>query len=269
MNNGQFHESEKGLYATVDICNILFPVIDYQKALTIFSGWIGEESPHQVCIANVHTVVTCLWDEELGEITKAAHMVTMDGHPLRWYANIVHGAAIRDRVSGPELMIKSIEYGLMANWRHYFLGGKDDVLENLVNRLKKLYPEIRIAGFYSPPFRPLSSEEDKELVQSINSTKPDLLWVGLGAPKQEKWIYHHLNRVRVPVQIGVGAAFDFHSGNIRRAPLLYQKYGIEWLFRICQDPRLWKRYLKTNPVFIGLFLKDLVKIRLLNNGNHK
>jgi len=120
---------------------------------------------------------------------------------------------------------------------------------------------VNIVGWHSPPFRPLSLEEDEQLVALINEHQPDFLWVGLGAPKQEKWIAAHLAKVNAPVQVGVGAAFDFHSGHVRRAPVWMQKSGLEWLYRMLQDRRLIKRYCATNPVFLALFLRDFVVVR--------
>ena len=126
--------------------------------------------------------------------------------------------------------------------------------------MQSRFPGVDIVGWQSPPFRPLSAEEDEKLVALINQYQPDFLWVGLGAPKQEKWIAAHLANIHVPVQIGVGAAFDFHSGHIRRAPVWMQKSGLEWLYRMLQDRRLIKRYCSTNPVFLALFLWDFVAV---------
>jgi N-acetylglucosaminyldiphosphoundecaprenol N-acetyl-beta-D-mannosaminyltransferase len=204
----------------------------------------------------------CRSDKELAEITHNADMVTMDGQPLRWYANHVHGVKLNDRVSGPDLMIRCIETGLERGWKHYFLGGKTDVLLSLCERLNGRYPDVKIAGSYSPPFRPLSEKENQAIASMINTSEADILWVGLGAPKQEKWIAHNLARIHVPVQIGVGAAFDFLSGNIKRAPLFFQRSGLEWAYRIIQDPRLFTRYFKTNPIFLYMFISDYLHAQL-------
>ncbi len=244
----------------VDILGIEFPVIDYQYCLTLFGQWTGLREPHQVCIANVHTVVTSLTDKELRDIN-AHSLMTMDGLPLVWYARAVHGAKIKERVCGPELMLRCLDKGRALGWRHFFLGGKEVVLVDLVNAMRSRYPGVEITGWHSPPFRPLSTEEDHQLVALINQSQPDFLWVGLGAPKQEKWIAAHLVNIQVPVQIGVGAAFDFHSGHVQRAPLWMQKWGLEWLFRMLQDRRLIKRYFTTNPIFLGLFLRDFIIVK--------
>jgi N-acetylglucosaminyldiphosphoundecaprenol N-acetyl-beta-D-mannosaminyltransferase len=244
---------------TIKILGLDFPILDYESCLSLFSQWIKSGIPHQVCIANVHTVVTSLNDKELRDINNCS-LTTMDGLPLVWYAKAVHKAQIKERVCGPELMLRCLDQGREHGWKHFFLGGTEDVLADLVQAMHLRYPGVDIAGWHSPPFRPLSIEEDGQLVAMINQHQPDFLWVGLGAPKQEKWISSHLTKIHVPVQIGVGAAFDFHSGHVKRAPLWMQKSGLEWLFRMLQDRRLIKRYFSTNPVFVALFLRDFIVV---------
>lgn len=248
----------------LNILGLHFAFLDYQRCLDLFDGWIKDRQSHQVCIANVHTTVTCLSDEELRDINNQS-LVTMDGLPLLWYANWVHQAGLKDRVCGPELMLRCLDHGRSKQWKHFFLGGKETVLADLVTNMQQRFPGVDIVGCYSPPFRPLTDKEDAELVERINQHQADFLWVGLGAPKQEKWIASHLSQIHVPVQLGVGAAFDFHSGHVQRAPVWMQKSGLEWLYRMSQDRRLVKRYLATNPVFLGLFFRDylLSKLRKL------
>jgi len=255
------HQNSGQYLNTINILGLNFPVLDYLYTLDLFKHWIAAREPHQVCIANVHTVVTSLTDKALRDINNQS-LITMDGLPLVWYAKAVHRAHITERVCGPELMLRCLDHGRTNNWKHFFLGGKEDVLTDLVSAMQSRFPGVDIAGWHSPPFRPLSVEEDDQLVASINQHQPDFLWVGLGAPKQEKWIAAHLATVRVPVQIGVGAAFDFHSGRIRRAPLWMQKSGLEWLYRMLQDRRLIKRYFCTNPVFLALFLLDFIAVNI-------
>jgi len=247
---------------SVNILGLSFPVLDYQYSLELFQHWVKSGVPHQVCIANVHTVVTSLTDKDLRGINQHS-LITMDGLPLVWYARVVHKAKIKERVCGPELMLRCLDQGRAHGWKHFFLGGKDEVLTGLVSSMQSRYPGVNIVGWHSPPFRPLSIEEDEQLVALINEHQPDFLWVGLGAPKQEKWIAAHLTKVNAPVQVGVGAAFDFHSGHVRRAPLWMQKSGLEWLYRMLQDRRLIKRYCATNPVFLALFLRDFVVVRCI------
>lgn len=252
-------QNSKPYSNTINILGLNFPVIDYSSTLDLFKHWIASREPHQVCIANVHTVVTSLTDKELRDINNQS-LITMDGLPLVWYAKAVHRANIKGRVCGPELMLRCLDQGRTRNWKHFFLGGKEEVLTDLVGAMHSRFPGVEIAGWHSPPFRTMSAEEDNQLVALINQHQPDFLWVGLGAPKQEKWIASHLASVQVPVQIGVGAAFDFHSGHVQRAPEWMQKSGLEWLYRMLQDRRLIKRYCSTNPVFLALFLRDFIAV---------
>lgn len=252
----------------VDIFGLSFPVQDYERAISTFSEWIATGSAHQVCVANVHTVVTATRDPEIRQIYLESDMLTMDGEPLRWYANLVYKAGVRERVCGPELMLRCLREGQEKGWRHYFLGGTETALQTLVENVSKRFPEAQIAGAYSPPFRALSDSEDQMIVDRINDANVDFLWVGLGAPKQERWIYEHLDRIDVPVQLGVGAAFDFHAGVIARAPEYLQKAGLEWAFRLVKDPRLWKRYLSTNPLFLALLCRDIIRKRVFGRSVH-
>ena len=253
------HQNPRPYPNAINILGLNFPILDYQHSLDLFKKWIASREPHQVCIANVHTVVTSLTDKKLRDINNHS-LITMDGLPLAWYARAVHRAKIKERVCGPELMLRCLDEGRPLGWKHFFLGGKQDVLTDLVNAMQSRFPGVDIVGWHSPPFRPLSSEEDEQLITLINQHQPDFLWVGLGAPKQEKWIAAHLANIHVPVQVGVGAAFDFHSGHVRRAPVWMQKSGLEWLYRMLQDRRLIKRYCSTNPVFLALFLRDFVAV---------
>jgi N-acetylglucosaminyldiphosphoundecaprenol N-acetyl-beta-D-mannosaminyltransferase len=255
------HQNSEKYLSIINILGINFPVIDYTLSLDLFKQWIASREPHQVCIANVHTVVSSLTDKELRDINNRS-LTMMDGLPLVWYARAVHRERIKERVCGPELMLRCLDQGRMLGWKHFFLGGKGDVLTDLLSAMQSRFPGVDIVGWHSPPFRPLSAEEDEQLVTLINQHQPDFLWVGLGAPKQEKWIAVHLDNINAPVQVGVGAAFDFHSGHIRRAPVWMQNSGLEWLYRILQDRRLFKRYFSTNPVFLALFLRDFIAVNL-------
>jgi N-acetylglucosaminyldiphosphoundecaprenol N-acetyl-beta-D-mannosaminyltransferase len=245
----------------INIMGLEFAILDYNYTLDLFKYWIESGESHQVCTANVHTVVTSLTDKDFRDINNNS-LITMDGLPLIWYARAVHNVKIKERVCGPELMLHCLDQGRSHGWKHFFLGGKEDVLNDLAMAMKLRFPGLDIVDCISPSFQPLSDEEDEQLVVLINRHKPDFLWVCMGAPKQEKWIAAHLSRIQVPVQIGVGAAFDFHSGHVKRAPVWMQNSGFEWLFRLLQDRRLTKRYCATNPVFVVLFLRDFVMVNL-------
>jgi N-acetylglucosaminyldiphosphoundecaprenol N-acetyl-beta-D-mannosaminyltransferase len=247
----------------VEIGGISFSVTDYSSALSLFDEWVREGTPRQVCAVTVHSLVNARRDLGLRSILCGADLTTMDGEPIRWYANVVCGLGLKERVCGPELMLRCTDYGVSKGWKHFLMGSTREVLDRLTTRMAEKFSGVQIVGTYSPPFRPMTEEEDRDLVSQINAANPDFLWVGLGAPKQERWIYEHLDRVNVPVQVGVGAAFDFHSGNVPRAPKAWQRLGLEWLYRAFQDRRLWRRYLTTNPVFLCIFIRDFLKFRLL------
>lgn len=162
------------------------------------------------------------------------------------------------RLHGPDLMLKCCQYGCDKGWRHYFYGGKDGVPQILSKKLTKKIPGMITAGTYSPPFRPLAPAEDEAVIEKINSVNPDILWVGLGLLKQEQWITEHLTKIKVPWMIGVGAAFDFHAGMIRRAPLFVRKIGLEWLYRLAFEPRMLIRNLYSLSIFLPV-VKEALK----------
>ena len=162
------------------------------------------------------------------------------------------------RLHGPDLMLKCCEYGVNKGWKHYFYGGKKNVPELLSKKLSKKFPGLITVGTYSPPFRQLTPEEDKIIIEKINKAKPDILWVGLGLLKQEKWIKEHLGKLDVPWMIGVGAAFDFHAETVKRAPKAFQKVGLEWLYRVCFEPRMIKRNILSFITILHV-IKEILK----------
>lgn len=245
--------------STAYIRGVPLSVLDYDSVLDLFARWVVQRKPRQVCVANVHTLMTALDNPAYMSIYKAADLVTMDGQPLRWYVNLVCRAGIPDRVCGPELMDRCLARGVTCGWRHFFLGGRSETLDALVEKVARRYPSAIVAGAYSPPFRALTAQEQEGTIAQIRMANPDFLWVGLGAPKQEQWIYDNRQATGVPVQIGVGAAFDFHAGTINRAPGWMQDLGLEWAYRLRRDPRLWRRYASTNPRFLTLLMKDILR----------
>jgi len=169
------------------------------------------------------------------------------------------GFDIKERVYGADLMQGFFKIAEQRGYRSYFYGATEETLRKLITNLGKQFPEMKIAGFYSPPFRSLNKQEKEEVINNINKTSPDVLWVGLGCPKQQLWMSEHKDRLKVPVMVGVGAAFDFLSGNKEQAPQWMQDNGLEWLFRLVKEPRrLWKRYLIGNSLFIFLVLKEIL-----------
>lgn len=245
---------EGAIIERTDVLGVGVSAVNMELALRTIEGWIARGEQHYVCVSGVHGVMESQADEALRQIHNRAGMVTPDGMPLVWLSRL-NGRRHVDRVYGPDLMLACCELSLRRGYRHYFYGGAEGVPELLAERLSKRFPGLRVVGTYSPPFRPLTPEEDETLVDRINATEPDIVWVGLSTPKQERWMAAHVGRVRAPVLIGVGAAFDFHAGLKKQAPFWMQRSGLEWLFRLGTEPRrLWKRYLVNNPRFVWRIL---------------
>ena len=233
-------------------CKILrtnISVTDMQGTIAYLTENLEVLRGKYICVSNVHTTVLSFRDEEYRKVQNSASMALPDGKPLSIVSRR-RGFTDAQRVPGPDLMPKIFEISGEKGYRHYFYGGKKETLKKLKDALKKKYPDLIIAGMYSPPFRSLSEEEDAAVIKKINDAKPDFIWIALGAPKQEKWMYDHRNKV-TGVMLGVGAAFDFIAGTVKRAPGWMQEMCLEWLYRILQDPvRLIPRYLGTNLSFL-------------------
>lgn len=240
------------------ILDVEFTIQTFEAAITRLLEAASTETPTRMHFCNVHTLVEAAADPALREVYATAEIVAIDGMPIAWVARM-RGARAAQRVSGPDVMLSLCDRGREIGLRHFFLGGREGVPEELAARLGSKYPGLNVAGLESPPFRPVTAEEDEALVERINAVSPDVLWVGLGAPKQEFWAADHATRLDVPLILPVGAAFDFHSGRVRRAPNWMQRVGLEWLFRLAAEPRrLWRRYLVTNARFVYLLLKDQI-----------
>jgi len=235
--------------------------INMDIALDLIESWIARRESHYVCVTPVHSVMECYRDPELRHIFNVSGMTTPDGMPLVWLSRLF-GYHYVDRVYGPDMMLALCKRSITKGYRHFFYGGADGVLDQLVANLQQRFPGLMIVGTYSPPFRTLTPDEDDEIVKTINNADPDIVWVGLGSPKQERWMATHIGRIRAPVLIGVGAAFDFLSGRKRQAPRWMQRSGLEWLFRLLTEPRrLWRRYLINNPLFVALVVLQVLGVR--------
>ena len=238
---------------TVERSNILgvgVSAINMTIALANIEAWIAARQRRYVCITTVHNVMESQRDPALRRIHNAAGMVTPDGMPLVWLL-WAGGHRSADRVYGPDLMLALLGRSVDRGYRHFLYGSSEATLARLKANLHARFPGLDIVGAYSPPFRPLTADEDAAVVEMINAARPDVVWVGLGAPKQERWMAEHRDQLQAPVLIGVGAAFDFHAGAVRQAPRFIQRSGVEWLFRLAMEPRrLWRRYLRDNPAFL-------------------
>lgn len=231
-----------------------------EDVLATMAAWIARDERQYVCVTPAHTVMDCRSDPELRRTVNAAGLVTPDGMAIVWLLRL-HGQRRVQRVYGPDLLAAACARSLETGWRHFFCGGAPGVAERLASRLEHRFPGLAVAGTASPPFRALSEGEDQSLVATINASRSDIVWVGLGSPKQERWMGDHLGRVAAPVMVGVGAAFDFLSGTKRQAPRWLRSAGFEWLFRWLSEPRrLTPRYIRY-PAFVGLAVAQLLGVR--------
>jgi N-acetylglucosaminyldiphosphoundecaprenol N-acetyl-beta-D-mannosaminyltransferase len=247
--------------ACYNILGINLSAINMDLALSQITTWIANRIQEYVCVTNVHVVMEAQRNLYLRRILNRAGMVTPDGMPLVWIGHL-GGFTHIERVYGPDLMLAVCHLSQQKGWRQFFYGGASGVAERLVARLSIQYPGLIVAGCDTPPFRSLSLEEDQADIDKINASGADIVWVGLGAPKQEIWMAEHLSKINAPVMIGVGAAFDFHAGLKPQAPIWMQRSGLEWFFRLISEPRrLWKRYLINNPLFLLYTLMQLTGFR--------
>ncbi|MGH8935435.1 MAG: WecB/TagA/CpsF family glycosyltransferase [Acidimicrobiia bacterium] len=245
----------------VDVLGVGISAITMSMAVDQIGRWIESGQQHYVCVTGVHGVMESQSDPELLRIHNRSGLTTPDGMPMVW-ASRWAGAGQVERVYGPDLMLEVCDRAAELGWTSYFYGGREGVPEMLALRLSERFPGLKVVGTHSPPFRPLSEDEDRMLVEHINRADPDILWVGLSTPKQERWMASHLDRVRARVLIGVGAAFDIHAGLLPQAPRWMQRSGVEWLYRLYQEPgRLWRRYLANNPRFLARVVMSPPRLR--------
>lgn len=245
----------KGDDPRVDVLGVHASASDIPSAVARIGSFISERTRTYVCVTSVHGVVESLQDPALREIHNRSGMTCTDGMPLVWSARKVGYRA--ERVYGPDLTLAVCERAAREGWRSYFYGAAPGVADDLAERLEAMFPGFVTAGTMSPPFRELTNEEAEEIDANINACEPDIVWVGLSTPKQERWMAAHRDALNAPVLIGVGAAFDFHAGRLRQAPAYLQRAGLEWLFRLAVEPRrLWRRYLIQYPPFVWKIVRQ-------------
>jgi N-acetylglucosaminyldiphosphoundecaprenol N-acetyl-beta-D-mannosaminyltransferase len=234
----------------VNVLGVGISAINMDLALEAIAGALERREKGYICVTGVHGVSVAQSDEGFRQILNRAFLCTPDGTPLVWVGRW-QGRKEMGRVYGPDLMLAVLELSEKKGYRHFFYGGANGVAKALREQLGKRFPRLQIAGTYEPPFRPLNAEEEAELMKLIQDARPDMMWVGLSTPKQEKFMAEYLGKLDVTLMAGVGAAFDYHAGRARQAPRWMQRSGMEWLFRLgCEPRRLWKRYLKNNPLFL-------------------
>lgn len=247
---------------SIQILGVRINLVDYESVLSFIKKCIRTRSlGHYICVCPVHPIMVSRSDHELKSALDKSLLAVPDGMPVVWAARLL-GASIKERVYGPDLMLKTCKMAEEAGYSIFLYGGEPATLDKLIGKLLHQFPRLQIAGAYSPPFRKLLPGEKTAMIGMIKSTSPDILFVGLGVPKQEKWMADACPSIRVPVSIGVGAAFDFLSGEKKQAPGWMQYRGLEWLFRLANEPRrLWARYLVYNNLFIILFMKQFLSER--------
>lgn len=234
----------------VNVLGVGISVLNLETAVSTLAEAVREGRRGYVCVTGVHGVIESQTDEALRRIHNASLLTTPDGMPMVWLGRHA-GHRTMDRVYGPDLMERVFAWSQKSGATHFFYGGNTGVAEELKSRLETRFPGIRVVGTYTPPFRPLTPEEEAALINRVAALRPDFFWVGLSTPKQERFMAAYLPRLEATVMLGVGAAFDFHAGRVDQAPRWIQRSGFEWLYRLAKEPRrLWKRYLRNNPLFL-------------------
>ena len=237
---------------TVNVLGLRVSVLNLENAISRVLAAIQRRQRGYVCVRDVHGVIAAQADPALREIHNRAFLVTPDGMPLVWALRRA-GYLSAGRVYGPDLMAGVFDRGQAEGVRHFLYGTTPEVLDDLEAGLLRRFPKARIVGRHSPPFRPLSAPEREEIAREIDAARPDIVWVGLSTPKQERWMAEMRDLLEAPLLIGVGAAFDFHAGRKPQAPAALQKRGLEWAFRLATEPRrLWRRYLHVVPAYLVL-----------------
>ena len=260
MNPGTDPLPSMASYPSRVILGVRVDATSYVDACQRVIAWAQQGESRTVCAANVHMVMEAYDDPAFREMVNAADLVTSDGMPLVWMLRRL-GYPHQTRVYGPDLMLHVLRAAAQQDLSVGFYGSSPDVLQALITKTGERFPGLRVVYAYSPPYLPLRPEEDQSVVKEINATRPQILFVGLGCPKQERWMADHKGSVKA-VMLGVGMAFDIHAGKVRQAPAWIQNLGLEWLFRLGKEPkRLWRRYLTFNPRFLVLAIMQLSGLR--------
>lgn len=245
----------------IDIGGIRFNCISRELLTNLIVEKIeSEEECNQVVVANVYSIYAANNDNYFNEICNDAEIVLPDGLPIVWVSRLF-GEKLSERIAGPDFMWSFSSVCAQKKYSMYLLGGRQECLDDLLEKLTLAFTGLKISGTYSPPFGIWDQKENDKIVEMINNSHVDVLWLGVSTPKQDKWIYENKHRLKVKVAFGVGAAFDFHSGRVKRAPIWMQKTGLEWTYRFLQEPkRMWKRYLFSNLLFLWIVIKQFFRV---------
>lgn len=246
------------MISEMNVLGVKVSVLNMKLTIETLDQWIEDKKSHYVCVRDIHGLMRCQDDEKLREIHWRAGLVMPDGMPLVWIGKMRKYKEM-ERVCGPDFMPAYCEHSVQKGHRHFFYGGKEGVPELLSKKLKQRFPGLNVVGTYSPPFRPLTPEEDEQVIEQINQSGADVVWVGLSTPRQEYWMADHIGKLDASVMLGVGAAFDFHADLQSRAPSWFQRNGLEWMYRLAMEPRrLGGRYFYYNSRFLLALLKQWI-----------
>jgi N-acetylglucosaminyldiphosphoundecaprenol N-acetyl-beta-D-mannosaminyltransferase len=233
-----------------DVLGVPMSALNLDEAIAAIDQWIREDQRQYICTIDVHALVESRFTTDVQDIYRSAAIAAPDGMPLVW---LLHqsGYHAADRICGPDLMPAVFQVSQSRGYRHFLYGSTEETLSLLRQQLNRNFPGAKIVGHYSPPFRALTLDEERDIDRRLNDAAPDIIWVGLGAPKQDRWMAAHRNALNAPVLIGVGGAFEMMAGKVKRAPRIVRRTGCEWMFRMIQEPRrLTGRYLKSNFQFL-------------------
>jgi len=245
----------------VNVLGVGVHALNLPLAVEVMGEAIKKRSKGYICVTGVHGVSEAQSDPAFRAILNGAFLNTPDGMPMVWIGRW-SGFRNMKRVYGPDLLIEVCRASETAGWRHFFYGGAPGTAESLASTLQARFPRLQVVGTHTPPFRPLTPDEMRDLQAIISAARPDIIWVGLSTPKQERFMAETLSQFDVPIMVGIGAAFDLVSGKVRQSPRWIQRSGFEWLYRLIQEPRrLWKRYLKNNPLFVCRLFLQLTRLR--------
>ncbi|TAM37165.1 glycosyltransferase [bacterium] len=257
MTNRILHKGRDNSF--LDVLGMRIDLVQIPGVIEIVSGWIkNKEHGNYIVVSNAYDAVVSRRDSRVKNAVNSSSLTVLDGISLVLLARL-KGYGFKKRVYGPDLMLNFLKVAQEKGYSSFFYGTTEATLGLLLRYLKSEFPDLKISGCYAPPFGKMAKEEDEKVARLINEAKPDVVWVGLGCPKQQLWMYGHKDALRVPVMIGVGAAFDFLAGVKPQAPLWIRDNGFEWLFRLVTEPkRLWRRYLLDYPLFVYYIVMDLI-----------
>jgi len=250
------------MFPSFKVLGVRVDAVQIPDVIAQMERWIGERrGSHYIAVTGMHGVTEAQHDAALKEVLNSADLVVPDGMPLVWLGRW-RGFGLKRRVYGPELMLEFCRATASKGYRHFFYGGAPGVAGELAGRLRRQFPSLQVVGTYSPPFRPVTPEEDAQVAHMICEARPDVLWVGLSTPKQERWMSEHRDRLDAPVMVGAGAAFDLNTGRVKQAPRWMREHGLEWFWRLLAEPRrLWRRYLIGGAEFVWLVALELLGLK--------